>query len=157
MRLFLITLLTLFATTVLSVNAQAADPDGVRQYCQEKLNKRGSYNCDCIVEKYYPKKAELEQAWGVPIQDPDVTAVHIVNACIEVAKTGSHEYDTCMQSPAFKKGKNEFGAERFCRCYADEWENQLSEFQKTPNAVVDSNSKTHLKGMARTICKRKLQ
>lgn len=157
MRLFLTALFTLITVTAFPFHANAADPDGAKQYCQETLNKRGSYDCDCIVEKYYPKKAELEQAFGVPIQDPDVIAVHIVNACIDVAKTEDSEYKTCMQSPTFKKSKEEFGAERFCRCYADEWEKQLSDYLKTPNAVVDKNSRSYLKGLSRMNCKRKLR
>ncbi|MGH1377735.1 MAG: hypothetical protein ACRBB3_02840 [Alphaproteobacteria bacterium] len=157
MRLLINTLLTMVTVTVFPLHVKAADLDGARQYCQEKLNKRGSYNCDCIVDKYYPKKVELEKAWGVPIEGPEMIAVYVINACTEVAKSSDHEYRTCMQSPAFKKGKVEFGDERFCKCYSDEWEKQLSGYLKKPNAVIDKNSKSYLKGLARTKCRKKLR
>lgn len=143
--------------TVFPFHATAADPDGVRQHCQERLNKRGEYNCGCIVEKYYPKKSELEQALGVPIQDIDAVAIYVMDACMNVAKTGSREYNTCIQSAASKKDKQEFGAERFCKCYADEWEKELAAFQKTPNAIIDKSSRSHLKAMARANCRRKFR
>lgn len=40
--------------------AYANDPDGIHDICEKRMNKySASTNCDCIVEKYYPKKQEL--------------------------------------------------------------------------------------------------
>jgi len=152
-------LLTLFSVAaVISFPSSAvADPDGVYKYCEEKLNKRGLYDCGCVLEKYYPKKAELEQAWGVPINDPAIAMMHVTTPCTDTGQTADYEYKSCMSSPTFKTSKTEFGAERFCRCYADEWEKQLSEYKTTKNASLDANVRSHLKTMARATCKRKFR
>ena len=157
MRLFLTTMIGIFAIIAMPATASAADPDGAYQYCQDNINKRGDFNCDCVLEKYYPKKAELEQAWGVPINDPAVAMMHVTAACTNTEKSGNDEYNTCIQSPTFKTSKNEFGAERFCKCYAQEWEKQLSEYIKTPNSGIDRNTRKHFKGLARATCKRKFR
>lgn len=157
MPILLIAVLSILASLTFPSHANAADPDGVYQYCQEKLNKNDAFNCDCVVEKYYPKKAELAKLYGVPMEQIEPVLIHVTSGCTNVAKTTSNEYNTCMSSPTFKTSKNEFGAERFCRCYSEEWEKALEEYIAIPNNVIDRNSRKHLKGSARSICKRRFR
>lgn len=137
-------------------SANAADPDGVFQYCVEKVNKNNSFDCTCIAEKYYPKKAELEQLYGVPIMDKEAVMMHLTSGCMDIENTGEREYKVCMTNSSFKRNREEFGGERYCRCYSDEWKSQLSNHIATTNEGVDSNSRRHLKIMARSICQKKL-
>lgn len=158
MRIFSIALLTIFLAFSAAAPALANDPEGIIPYCEKRMNKYNDQNdCACIAQKYYPKKAELEQQMGVPIMDKNAVLQYLTNTCHKVENSGDYEYKTCLQSPSFRRGKEEFGAERFCKCYAQEWKKELSAYQDQPNSYMDSKIGSHLKTNARATCKRKLR
>lgn len=158
MQRFRYVLFICIAVLVFSAKSNAADPENVMQYCEKSVNRSNSYDCACITKKYYPKKAELEQLYDIAITEKEAVMVHITNQCVVVENTGSREYGVCITSGAFKRNRNAYGAERFCQCYSDEWEKQLSNYlTTTPNANIDSKSGSHLKIIARTTCEKQLQ
>lgn len=158
MRIYMKILFFCLATLTLIPTANAADPENVIQYCEETVNRSNSYDCACIAEKYYPKKAELEQLYDVPITQKDAVLMHVTGQCVVVENTGNREYNVCMTSGSFKRNRNAHGAESFCKCYSDEWEKQLANYlATTPNATIGHKASRQLKITARTTCQKKLQ
>lgn len=134
----------------------ASDPDGIREMCQKHFNKTiQNTDCDCIVSKYYPQKAELSKQYGVPIQG-EMVLMHISQNCLKTEASADREFKLCQSHPTFKEDRKLFGSENFCKCYADTWQKSIDNHIAS-DRVLDPKSARHLKGNARMDCQRKLK
>ncbi len=149
----LISFLTLiFLCLLYSNDALASDPDGIFEICEKRMNKyTPTTDCNCIVERYYPKKQDLSELYGVPLQSEAVLP-HLQNVCHNISAMGEVEYKSCMTSPTFKRVTEGIDREAFCTCYSNEWQRELTEYK---GETLDRKVRQNLKGSARAICKKK--